>query len=145
LQDLCPGPLGQAQHVDHAVHRCLGRLDRIMLVMHRRSGTGEVVDLVHLDMQRKRDVVADRLEIGLRKKRRDQRPASGEIVVGTEHVMSFGHQPRTQMTADEPRASRHEDAFLRVEHAACSGHSRNPGQVERKGLDDSGLLSGPRC
>ena len=38
-------PLGQAQHVDRAVHAGLGRLHRIELVVHRRGRAGQVVDL----------------------------------------------------------------------------------------------------
>jgi hypothetical protein len=52
LEDLGPHPLGQAQHVDGAVHAGLGRLHRVELVVDRRGRAGEVVDLVDLDIER---------------------------------------------------------------------------------------------
>ena len=62
LEDFRAHALGQAQHVDRAVHAGLGRLHRIALVVNRRRRTGEIVDLVDLDIERKGHVVADQLE-----------------------------------------------------------------------------------
>ena len=45
------------------MHAGLGRLHRIVLVMHRRGRAGEIVDLVDLDVERERHVVADQLEM----------------------------------------------------------------------------------
>ena len=55
--------LARPRHVDRAMHVDLGGLDRIVLVVNRRRRAGEVEDLVHLDVERKRDVVADDLEV----------------------------------------------------------------------------------
>jgi hypothetical protein len=41
----------------------LGRLNRIVLVMDRGRGTGEVIDLVHLDKERKGDIMAEKLKV----------------------------------------------------------------------------------
>ena len=62
LEDLGARALGQAQHVDGAVHAGLGRLHRIVLVVDRRGGAGEIVDLVDLDIERECHVVAHQLE-----------------------------------------------------------------------------------
>jgi hypothetical protein len=43
----------------------LGRLDRIVLVMDRRGGTGEIINFIHLDVQGKGDVVAEEFKIGI--------------------------------------------------------------------------------
>ena len=40
----------------------LGGLHRIVLVMYGRSRTGQIVDLVDLDIQRPSDIVPDQLE-----------------------------------------------------------------------------------
>ena len=40
----------------------LGRLHRVVLVMHRRGRAGQIVDLVDLDVERERHVVPDELE-----------------------------------------------------------------------------------
>ena len=63
LQDLGPSALGEAEHVDRADDAGLGRLHRIELIMDRRGRAGEIVDLVDLDIERKRDVVAQQLEM----------------------------------------------------------------------------------
>src|SRR4029077_18474020 len=62
LEDLGARTLGQAEHIDGAVHAGLGRLHRIVLVVNRRGRTSEVVDLVDLDIERERHVVAHQLE-----------------------------------------------------------------------------------
>ena len=63
-QDLGLGPLGQAEHVDRAHHRCLGRLHRVALVEDRRRRAGQVVDLVDLNVERERHIVAHDLQLG---------------------------------------------------------------------------------
>ena len=62
LEDPALQALGQAQHVDGAVHAGLGRLHRIVLVVDRRGRAGQVVDLVDLDIEREGHVVAHQLE-----------------------------------------------------------------------------------
>jgi hypothetical protein len=55
-------PLGQAKHIDRPMHRSLGGLDWVALVVHRRRGAGQVVDLIDLDVKLKCHVVPDQLE-----------------------------------------------------------------------------------
>ena len=50
LENPGPDPLGQAEHIDRAVDRGLGGLHRVVLVVDRRGGTGEIVDFIHLDI-----------------------------------------------------------------------------------------------
>ena len=52
LENLALQPLGEAQHVDGAMHAGLGRLHRIVLIVDGRGGAGEIVDLVDLDVER---------------------------------------------------------------------------------------------
>ena len=92
LEDLGPGALGQAQHVDGAEHAGLGRLHGVELVVDGRGGAGQVVDLVHLDVERKADVVAHQLEVRVVEQVRDVAPASGEEIVDAEHVVAFLQQ-----------------------------------------------------
>ena len=65
VEHLRSNALGQPQHVDRPHHRSLDRLDRVVLVVARGSGTREVVDLVHLEEQRLDHIVADQLEIAV--------------------------------------------------------------------------------
>ena len=63
LQDFGAQPLRQSQHVDGAVDAGLGGLHRVVLVVDRGGGTGEIEDLVDFDIERKGHVVANQLEI----------------------------------------------------------------------------------
>ena len=65
LEDADSQPLGQTQHVDGAVDAGLGRLDGVELVVDGRGRAGQVVDLVHLDVQGEGDIVANQLEVGV--------------------------------------------------------------------------------
>jgi len=61
------GPVGARLH----------RLDRVVLVVHGRGGARHVVDLVALDEEGSRDVVADQLKVGLTDEVLDLRRAAG--------------------------------------------------------------------
>ena len=45
------------------MHAGLRRLHRIVLIVNGRGRTGEIVDLIDLQIDRERDVVADQLEV----------------------------------------------------------------------------------
>jgi hypothetical protein len=62
LKDATFESLGEAQHVDGAVDRCLGGLYWVVLIVNRRCRAGEVIDLVDLDKQWKGDVMAHEFE-----------------------------------------------------------------------------------
>jgi len=55
-------PAWRAQHIDRPMHACLGRLHGIVPIMDRRRWTGEIVDLVNLDIEWKRHIGAHKLE-----------------------------------------------------------------------------------
>ena len=59
------GPLGESEHVHGTHERGLDGLDRVVLVVRGRGGTGQVVDLVDLDEEGLDDVVPDHLEVGV--------------------------------------------------------------------------------
>jgi len=81
LENFCAQTLGKSQHVDRAMHARLRRLHRIMLVVDRRSWAGEVVDLVDLEVERKRYVVPHELEVMVIKQMLDITARPGEEVV----------------------------------------------------------------
>ena len=88
LQDPAFQPLGEAEHVDRAVHRCLHRLDRVVLVMDRRSRTGEVVDLVDLDIEREADVVPQELEARVHVHMVEVALGRRKQIVDADHLMA---------------------------------------------------------
>ena len=93
LQDLGLHPLGEAEHVDGADDADLGGLHRIELVVHGRGGTGEIVDLVDLDIERERNVVPQYLETRVIEQARHIVAPPGKVVVDGEHVVAFVDQP----------------------------------------------------
>ena len=99
LEDLGLHTLGQAKHVDGAMDAGLGRLHRIELVMDRRSGARQIVDLIDLDIERERHIVAHHLESGIADQMRDVGPAAGEVIVDAEHIVALPDQPLAQMRA----------------------------------------------
>ena len=66
LQDLCLHPFGEAQHVDCPMYADLCGLHRIKLIMDRGGGTGEIINLVYLNIERETNVMAQHLEHGVR-------------------------------------------------------------------------------
>ncbi len=98
--------------------RRLGRLHRIELVMHRRGRAGEIVDLVDLDIERERHVVAQHLEELVVEQVHDIVARAGEVIVDAQHVMPIGQQPLAQMRAEKPSAARDQNPFAETLHEA---------------------------
>ena len=61
----------------------------IVLVMNRARRTGEVEDLVHLDVKREADVVAHDLEVRVIQQRDDVLASAGVEIVGTDHLVAL--------------------------------------------------------
>jgi hypothetical protein len=97
--------LGQAQHVDGAVHAGLGGLHRVELVVDRRGRAGQVVDLVDLHVEREGDVVAHQLEVRVAEQVDDVVLGAGEEVVHAEHVVAVGDQALAEVRAEEAGAA----------------------------------------
>ena len=97
--------LGQAQQIDRADHAGLGRLHRIKLIMHRRGGTGEVVDFINLDIERKRHVVAHQLKAGVIHQMFDVAPRAGEEIIDAEHVIPAPQQSFAQVRPEKACAA----------------------------------------
>ena len=111
LEDLALQPLGEAEHVDRAVHAGLGRLHGIVLVVDRRCRTGEIVDLVDLDIERHRDVVPHEFEARLAMQVVEVALGPGEQVVDAQHLVPLFEQPVDQVRADEPRPAGHQNTL----------------------------------
>ena len=65
LQDARLNALGKPEHVDGAMYAGFGCLHRVVLVVDRASRTGQVVDLINLDIKRKSHIVTDQLKIAV--------------------------------------------------------------------------------
>jgi hypothetical protein len=64
-------------------------LDGIELIVHRRSRTGKVEDLIDFDIQRERDVVAHELEARTAHEVSDVASAAGEEVVYAQDFLAL--------------------------------------------------------
>ena len=104
LENLRLDALGEAEHVDRAVHAGLGRLNRIELVVDRRGRARQVVDLIDLYVQRKRDVVAQQLEAGMLRQLGDVALGPGVEIVHAQDVAALGRQPLAQVRAEKTGA-----------------------------------------
>ena len=129
LQDPRLDPLGQAEHVDRAVHAGLGRLHRVVLVVDRAGRAGQVVDLVDLDVEREGHVVAHQLEHRVAHQVGDVALGAGEVVVDAQHVVAVGEQPLAQVRAEEAGAAgdQHRRPCSRPAQRAVGPAGRPPG------------------
>ena len=80
--------------------------------MNWRRRTGEIVDRVHFDIQRKANVVAHELETGICMQMRDVRFRPGEEIVDAQHFVAGGDEPVDQMLTEEPGPAGDQDAPL---------------------------------
>ena len=105
MQDPRPEPLGQPQHVDRAHDRSLNRLDRVVLVVTRCGGTGEVIDLVDFSLVGIDHVVADELEVRPADQVFDVGLLAREEIIEAEHLMPLIDEAITEMRAEEAGAA----------------------------------------
>src|SRR5581483_784129 len=104
----------QAEHVDGAVHAGLRRLHRIILVMNRRRRTGEIVDLVDLDVVREGHVMAHKLEALVSDQVLDIAPRAGEEIVEAKHLVAGLEQSLAKMRSEKAGAAGDENTLLQV-------------------------------
>jgi hypothetical protein len=69
----------------------------IELIVNRRCGAGEIVDLVHFNVERECNMVSQRLERRVSQQVLDIVPSAREEVVHTHHVTAVSEQPFTKM------------------------------------------------
>ena len=109
LEDLGLDPLGQTEGVDGPHDARLDGLDGVVLVMDGRGRTGEVVDLVDLQVDGVDDVVADELEAPMPQEVAYVVLAAREEVVEAQDVVTFRDQAVAQMGAEKTGPPRDED------------------------------------
>jgi len=92
------------------MHAGLGGLNGIMLIVHRRGRAGEIVDLVHLDIERHRHVMAHQLKVRPSEKMRDIVLGAGKEVIEAKDIVAAFHQSVAEMRAEKAGATGNEDA-----------------------------------
>ena len=93
--------LRQAEHVDGPVHAGLDGLHRVVLVVDGGGRAGQVVDLVHFQIEREGHVVAQKLEARVVQQVKDVVARAGEEVVDAKHVMAGLEQALAQERAQK--------------------------------------------
>ena len=110
---------GKPQHVDRTHDAGLGRLDRVELVMDRRSGARQVVDGIDFDKKRKGHVVADHFKIGVVQQMHDILLVARKEVVHTDHLVALFQETFAQVTAQKACAARYQDSFFHMFPFVC--------------------------
>ena len=114
LQNFRPDPLGQAQHVDRAVHAGLGGLHRIALIMNGRRGARQIVDLVDLHVEREGHVVADQFETLVVQQMLDIAARAAEEIIDADDVGALRKQPLAKVRAEKTRPAGYQDLLFKM-------------------------------
>jgi hypothetical protein len=105
LKDFGAQAFGQAQHIDGAMNAGLGGLDWIVLVVDGGGGTGQIIDLIGFDIERKSHIVPDHLETVMIEHALDVAPCAGEIIVDANDVGTLLEQALAKMRAEKSSTS----------------------------------------
>ncbi len=116
LKNLGLGPFGQPQDIDRPMHAGFGGLHRVELVMDGRGRTGQVIDLVDLDIERKGDVMPEQLEIGPFQQVADILLGSGKKVIQAEDIVLVVYQAVAKMGTQKAGSAGNQNPFLKMLH-----------------------------
>ena len=87
LEHLAAQTLGKPKYIDRTMNGRFGGLDRIVLIVHRRCRTGQVVNLVHFHIERESHVVTHELKARMIVELINVSLATGEQIVSTQHIV----------------------------------------------------------
>ena len=111
LQDSRLHPLGETQHINRTMHRRFGGLYGIELIVHGRGRTGQIKNLVDLDIERKGDVVTHQLEQRPAHQMRDVLFTASKKVVQAQHVFALSEQFFAKMRSEKTCAAGDQNFF----------------------------------
>ena len=87
-------------------------LHRIVLIVDGRSRAGEIVDLVHLDIERKGHVVTNELEARVAEQMRDVGLGAGEEIVDANDIVALSKEPVTKVRTEESGPASNENGLV---------------------------------
>ena len=111
LKNFGAQPLGETKHIDGTMHASLGGLYRVVLVMNGTRRTGQIVNLINFDVQRKRDVVTHQLKALMSDEVVNVSLGSCEEVIQTDDVVPVRQQAITKVAAKKACAARNKNSF----------------------------------
>src|SRR5713226_8625770 len=103
LEDARVDSLGETQHVDGSDDAGLHGLDRIVLVMDRRRGTSQVINLIDFEQDGFNHIVPQELKPGVAEEVRNIPSPSREKIVEADHFVLFGQQALAKVRSEERR------------------------------------------
>ena len=130
-QQRCTDATGQAQHVEGAQKAGFGRVNRIVLVMHRRGRAGQVPDAIHLQADRFGHIVADEFKGRMVPPGAQVLFSSCECVVEADHVFAGLHQAIDEVGTNE--ASSTGDKIAHRPHGLRWSDRGGAGAIARRG------------
>jgi len=98
-------PFCQTQHMDGTHDAGLDGLDRVVLVVDRRSGTGQIVYLINFEEDGLHHVMSYEFEIGFFQEMTHVLLSTGEEIVQAQNIMTFRDQAITEVGTEEPGAA----------------------------------------
>src|SRR5690606_2821578 len=93
---------------DRTDHGYFGGRHRIVLIMDRRRGAGEVEGRIDLGVEGKADIVAQEFKWRMGQEVSDIRLCTGEEIVDVRHFIAALDEPVDEMRADKACAARNE-------------------------------------
>ena len=115
LKDFGAQALGQSQHVNGAVYAGFRSLDWIVLVMDRGGGTGQIIDLISLDIERKCHVVADDFKPMIPEHDLDIAARASEIIINADDIGARLEQALAQVGAQKSGAASNQYTSFEVQ------------------------------
>ena len=103
--------LGKTQHVDGAMYAGLGGLHGIVLIVDGGCRAGEVIDLVHLHIEREGDIMPQKLKAWKAEQMVDIAFCSGEEIIDANNLVAVGKQPVAEMRAQESGSTCDQNGF----------------------------------
>ena len=92
------------------------RLYGIVLIVDRRSGAGEVIDLIDLQQDGLDHIMADQFKVRFAQQVANILLLAGEEVIEADDIMPLGNESVAQVRTQKSGPAGNEDTFERVRH-----------------------------
>ena len=104
-------PFGKAEHVDRSMHTGFNRLNGILLIVDRRRGTCQIVNLIDFQIEGKGDIMADKLKMTVVHQMINIPLVSCEKIVNTDDIVSVLQKPLAEMGAEKTASAGDKNIF----------------------------------
>ena len=125
LHDFCTRLFGQPQHIDGSQYRSFNSLYGIVLIMYRRCGASQVINLIDFRLIGQFHIVKHKLKTGISFQVGYVLFRTGEEIVQAYYFVSVFNQPGTQMRTYKAGTTANQYFFhaalisVSEDHATC--------------------------